>query len=177
MKILTIKASTTDEEIAAEITHEDMRQEAIERRDDAAAVMDTQGDQEVLELHRIDGVDVLYSPVFGYALINQKKSLGHYERWLRDTLRQESSESSKSLLIGHSECTGPYQAVMAWRIADDAEVREALDVNGDDNITPEHVSAMRELILRDAQAYEWAKLSDIEDVDWIRMKDEVMAQA
>jgi hypothetical protein len=69
--ILTIKASTTTEEIEAAIPFIDMREEALERRDDAAAVIADQGDQAVLEYHNVDGISVLYSPSFGYAYVNQ----------------------------------------------------------------------------------------------------------
>jgi hypothetical protein len=68
--ILTIKASTTTQQIEDAIRYLDMRKHAIERRDDAAAVIAEQGDQEVLELHHIDGLDVLYSPTWGYAYVN-----------------------------------------------------------------------------------------------------------
>ena len=72
MLTLEIKATTTTEAIETAIPYLDMRTEAIERRDDAAAVIQEQGDQIVLELHDINGVDVLYSPVFSYAFVNQK---------------------------------------------------------------------------------------------------------
>ena len=51
MLTLTITATTTDEAIEAAIPFSDMRAHAIELRDSAAAVLDVQGDQEVLELH------------------------------------------------------------------------------------------------------------------------------
>lgn len=95
---LTIRASTTTEEIEAAIPYLDMRKEAIERRDDAAAVLAEQGDQEVLELHHIDGVDVLFSPAFAYALVNER-----------------SNGIGDSLLIGNDECKSPEYAVSAWR--------------------------------------------------------------
>lgn len=71
MLTLTITATTSTGAIEAAIPFLDMRREAIERRDDAAAVLPEQGDQAVLELHEIDGVTVLYSPVFGYAYVNE----------------------------------------------------------------------------------------------------------
>lgn len=68
-----ISASTDDAEIESAIGYCDMSKEAKERRDDAAAVMDEQGDQKVLEyIEFADGVAVLFSPVFGYAYINQR---------------------------------------------------------------------------------------------------------
>lgn len=97
-KILTISATTTTEQIEAAIPYVDMRKEAIERRDDAAAVLSEQGDQDVLELHDIDGVDVLYSPVFGYALVNER-----------------TSGVGDSLLIESGECESPEHAVSVWR--------------------------------------------------------------
>lgn len=95
--ILTIRATTSDDAIVAAIPYLDMRAEAIERRDDAAAVLEEQGDQVVLELHEIDGVSVLYSPTFGYALVNQG-SLG----------------VGDSLLIGNGEATSPAHAAGIW---------------------------------------------------------------
>ena len=95
---LTIRASTTTEEIEAAIPYLDMRKEAIERRDDAAAVLTEQGDQEVLELHRIDGVDVLFSPAFAYALVNER-----------------TGGIGDSLLIGADECKSPEYAASVWR--------------------------------------------------------------
>lgn len=69
--MLTITATTTDLEIES-IPYLDMRIEATERRDDAAAVLEEQGDEEVLQYETYDdGVAVLYSPIFGYALVNR----------------------------------------------------------------------------------------------------------
>lgn len=71
MSAFIITATTTDQEIEV-IPYQDMLKEARERRDDAAAVLDVQGDQEVLEyVEYSDGVAVLFSPVFGYALVNR----------------------------------------------------------------------------------------------------------
>ena len=68
-----ISASTDDAEIESAIGYCDMSKEAKERRNDAAAVMDEQGDQKVLEyVEFADGVAVLYSPEFGYAYVNQR---------------------------------------------------------------------------------------------------------
>jgi hypothetical protein len=97
MLTLTIKASTTTESIEAAIPYLDMRQEAIERRDDAAAVLGEQGDQTVLELHNISGVDVLYSPVFGYAYVNET-----------------SPGIGNSLVISSGEADSPEQAAEKW---------------------------------------------------------------
>jgi hypothetical protein len=97
-KILTIRATTTSDEIESAIPYLDMRKEAIERRDDAAAVLAEQGDQDVLELHHIDGVDVLFSPAFAYALVNER-----------------TGGIGDSLLIGAHECNGPEHAVSVWR--------------------------------------------------------------
>ncbi len=93
----TIRATTTDAEIENSIPYMDMRQEATERRDDAAAVLEEQGDQIVLELHDVGGVDVLYSPVFSYALVNQK-----------------SQGIGDSLLIESGECDSPEHAARVW---------------------------------------------------------------
>lgn len=95
---LTIKASTTTEEIEAAIPFADMRREAIERRDDAAAVLAEQGDQVVAELHEIDGVTVLYSPVFGYAYVNEM-----------------TSGVGDSLVIDSGEADSPEHAARVWR--------------------------------------------------------------
>lgn len=96
--ILTIKASTTTDEIANAIPFVDMRKEAIERRDDAAAVLEEQGDQTVLEYHDIDGVSALYSPSFGYALVNQ-----------------QSPGIGDSLVIDSGEADSAEQAASKWR--------------------------------------------------------------
>ena len=93
-----ITATTTDDEIYEAIPYLDMCQEAIERRDDAAAVLEEQGNQTVLEYSQADGVDVLYSPDFGYALVNER-----------------TAGVGDSLLIGNGECTGPEQAARVWR--------------------------------------------------------------
>lgn len=95
---LTITATTTDDEINNAIPYLDMRQEAIERRDDAAAVLEEQGDQMVLEYCQVEGVDVLYSPDFGYALVNER-----------------TAGAGDSLLIGNGKCAGPYHAARVWR--------------------------------------------------------------
>jgi len=99
MKTLTIRATTTDSEIKSAISYLDMRREAIERRDDAA-VLAEQGDQVVLELHSIDGVDVLYSPIFGYALVNAA-----------------STGIGDSLLISNGDCESPEAAAECMRAA------------------------------------------------------------
>lgn len=88
--ILTITGKTTDIEIEQAIRYVDMRIEAQGRRDDASAVFEEQGDQTVLELHDIDGVDVLYSPVFGYALVNE------HSPGVGDSLLIESGEAASA---------------------------------------------------------------------------------
>jgi hypothetical protein len=88
---LHITASTTTEEIEAAIPFLDMRKEAIERRDDALAVAEEQGDQEVLELHEFGDVLVLFSPVFGYALVNEKTA-GVGDSMLIDSGGADSAE-------------------------------------------------------------------------------------
>lgn len=95
---LTIKASTTTEEIEAAIPFLDMRAHAIELRDMAAAVIDEQGDQVVAELHEIDGIAVLWSPVFEYAYVNEA-----------------GPGIGDSLLIGNGECPDAEHAVRVWR--------------------------------------------------------------
>jgi hypothetical protein len=97
--ILTIKASTTTDEIESAIPYLDMRQEAIERRDDALAVLAEQGDNTVLELHdEGDDISVLYSPTFDYAYVNQK-----------------SPGIGNSLLIESGEAGSPEHAASVWR--------------------------------------------------------------
>ena len=98
MLTLTISATTTTKQIEAAIPFLDMRTEAMERRDDAAAVLAEQGDQAVLELHEIDGVTVLYSPVFGYAYVNE-----------------QSHGVGNSLLINNGEADSPDHAAQQWR--------------------------------------------------------------
>lgn len=99
---LTITATTATEAIEAAIAFIDMREHAIEMRDMAAAVIEQQGDQTVLELHDIDGVTVLYSPAFGYAYVNQA-----------------SPGVGNSLLIDNGEADSPEDAAQQW--AGDAE--------------------------------------------------------
>ena len=96
-KVLTITATTTNEQIESAIPFLDMRKEAIERRNDAAAVLAEQGDQTVLELHDIEGVMVLFSPVFGYAIVNE-----------------QSSGIGESLLIDNEEAESPEHAAARW---------------------------------------------------------------
>jgi hypothetical protein len=96
--ILTIKGSTSTQQVEDAIPYTDMRQHAIERRDDAAAVIAEQGDEAVLELHQIDGLDVLYSPTFGYAYVNQK-----------------GSGTGDSMVIDNGEAESAEHAVQIWR--------------------------------------------------------------
>lgn len=98
MLTLTITATTSTDAIEAAIPFLDMRREAIERRDDAAAVLPEQGDQTVLELHEIDGVTVLHSPAFEYAYVNEA-----------------GPGVGDSLLIENWECPTPDHAARVWR--------------------------------------------------------------
>lgn len=98
-KILDITATTSTEQIEAAIPYADMRKEAIERRDDAAAVLAEQGDQVVLELHSVDGVDVLYSPAFGYALVNAV-SRGVGDSLVIDNGEANSAEHAAAVWVG-----------------------------------------------------------------------------
>jgi len=93
---LTITATTTDDQIYEAIPYLDMCQEAIERRDDAAAVLEEQGNQTVLEYSQADGVDVLYSPVFGYAMTNER-----------------TAGVGNSIIV--EDCTSPDHAARVWR--------------------------------------------------------------
>lgn len=95
---LIIRATTTTEAIEAAIPFLDMREHAIELRDMAAAVIAEQGDQVVAELHEIDGIAVLWSPVFEYAYVNER-----------------SGGIGDSLLIGNGECPDAEHAVRVWR--------------------------------------------------------------
>ena len=96
--MLTITATTTTEAIEAAIPFLDMRAEAIERRDDAAAVLDDLGELTVLEYHDIDGVAVLYSPTLGYAMVNEF-----------------SAGVGNSLVIDNGEADSPEHAAAKWR--------------------------------------------------------------
>lgn len=95
--ILVIKGSTSTQQIEEAIRCIDMRQHAIERRD-AAAVIAQQGDQAVLELHEIDGVEVLYSPVFGYAYVNGR-----------------SGGTGDSIVLDNGEADSAERAARLWR--------------------------------------------------------------
>jgi hypothetical protein len=97
MLIFAIRATTTDDDLQS-IPYLDMRQESTERRDDALAIINEQGDQVVLEYHNIDGVDVLFSPAFGYAMVNE-----------------QSSGVGNSLVIETWQCESPEHAVRVWR--------------------------------------------------------------
>lgn len=96
--ILTITATTTDDAINNAIRYSDMRAHAIEIRDMAAAVLAEQGDQTVLEYHDVDGIDVLYSPTYGYALINE-----------------HTPGVGNSLIIDNGEANSAEHAAAAWR--------------------------------------------------------------
>lgn len=105
MLTLTIKASTTTDAIEDAIPFPDMRAHAIELRDMelGAAVIDEQCDQVVAELHEIDGVTILWSPVFEYAYVNE-----------------DTPGVGDSLLIEQYECPTPEHAVSVWRGTEDA---------------------------------------------------------
>lgn len=100
MLTLTITATTSNEAIEQAIPFLDMREHAAEMRDMAAAVIEEQGDQAVLELHDIDGVTVLYSQIFGYAYVNQV-----------------SPRVGSSLLIDNGEADSPEHAAQQWLTA------------------------------------------------------------
>jgi hypothetical protein len=107
--VLTIDASTTDEAIYDAMPYVDMRHHAIERRDDAAAVETDNPVGTVLELHDIDGVDVLWSPAFGYAYVNQR-----------------SPGVGNSLQIDNGGAWSPESAASQWsikRVTIDARTR------------------------------------------------------
>lgn len=107
MLTITITATTTTQAIEAAIPFLDMREHAIEQRDMAAAVIDEQGDEAVLELHEIDGATVLFSPIFGYAYVNEM-----------------SPGVGDSLLIGNGEADSPEDAAQQW-----AEALEVYTLN------------------------------------------------
>lgn len=54
------------------------------------------------------------------------------------------------------------------------DIRDGMDVNGDDNVSEEQTKRMQALLNRDAPTYGWKRLSDVEDVDWFRMQTEAM---
>lgn len=104
---LAISASTTDLELEV-IACSDMRREAHERRDDAAAVRQEQGNQEVLEYAEyVDGVAVLYSPTFGYAYVNRRIADGR-----------------ASLIIENGGAESVEHAAQIWRVANVVEHAE-----------------------------------------------------
>ncbi len=95
-KTLEITASTSTDAIEAAIPFLDMRAHAIDLRDMAAAVIEEQGDQLVLEVHDVDGVSVLYSPTFGYAYVNEP-SPGVGDSVLIDNGEADSAEHAADL--------------------------------------------------------------------------------
>lgn len=121
---LTIKASTTTEAIEAAIQFLDMRAHAIELRDMAAAVIDEQGDQVVAELHEIDGIAVLWSPVFEYAYVNEA-----------------GPGIGDSLLIGNGECPSPGHAVAWWKLGESPVGLQVEAGQGEDHDTG-HIEAV-----------------------------------
>lgn len=97
MLTLEIKATTTTDEIEGAIQFIDMREHAIEQRDYAAAVLDEQGDETVLELHELGDVIVLFSPIFGYAYVNER-----------------THGVGNSLLIENGQADSPEDAAEQW---------------------------------------------------------------
>lgn len=95
--MLTITATTSTEDIEAAIPFLDMRAHAIEQRDYAAAVLEEQGDEVVLELCEFGNVVVLYSPIFGYAYVNER-----------------SEGAGNSLLIDNGEAVSAEHAAQQW---------------------------------------------------------------
>lgn len=105
MLILTIKASTTTDAIEDAIPFRDMREHAIALRDLelGAAVIPEDYEEVVAELHEIDGVTILWSPVFAYAYVNE-----------------DGPGAGDSLMIDEYECPTPEHAVSVWRGTEDA---------------------------------------------------------
>ena len=97
MLTLVIKASTNTDTIESTIPFLDMRAHAIEVRDMAAAIINEQGDQDVLELHQFGDVHVLYSPTFGYAYVNEK-----------------TTGTGDSLVIDNGEADSAEHAAAQW---------------------------------------------------------------
>lgn len=107
---LTIRATTTDAEIDSAIRYMSMHDHAIEMRDMAAAVMEQQGDQVVLEYHDINGVDVLWSPVFQYAYVNAMSSgvgdsmvIEQYEAKTPEAAAQQWIDAGGATLVSADE--------------------------------------------------------------------------
>lgn len=97
MQVFSITATTPTEAIESAIPFLDMRAHAIEVRDMASAVLAEQGDQEVLQLHDVGGVSVLYSPTFGYAYVNE-----------------QSGGVGDSLIIGSGDADSAEHAAQQW---------------------------------------------------------------
>jgi hypothetical protein len=95
---LKIDATTTDDAIEAAIPYLDMRSHAIERRDDALAVENDHQVGTVLELHDVGGVDVLWSPTYGYALVNER-----------------SGGIGSSLVLDNGTAGTPEGAALCWQ--------------------------------------------------------------
>ena len=95
---LKIDATTTNDAIEAAMPYLDMRSHAIERRDDALAVDDEHPVGTVLELHDVGGIDVLWSPTHGYAVINER-----------------SGGIGNSLVLDNGTALTPEGAALCWR--------------------------------------------------------------
>ena len=132
MQILTIDATTTDIEIADAIPYLDMRAHATERRDDARAVEADVPQGVVLELHDVDGVDVLWSPTYGYAMVNER-----------------SGGIGNSLTIDNGHALSPEAAATQWlgaylvegRLADGQWSRDYVEAPGADNAFATEIDA------------------------------------
>ncbi|MCS0585341.1 hypothetical protein NX784_27555 [Massilia pinisoli] len=79
-----------------------MRDHARECRDDASAIVKDEGDCTLLKYHDADGVNVLYSPEFGYAYVNEK-----------------SPGVGNSLFLEIDEVTSVEQAAEMWNASND----------------------------------------------------------
>lgn len=96
---LEITALTSDEEIMDAIPFLDMREFALCRRNDAKAPYEAGDDLEsVLELHEIDGITVLWDPIWACCLVNEA-----------------SPGVGDSLILYNGEAMSPEEAAKAWR--------------------------------------------------------------
>lgn len=94
--ILSINASTTDDAIEDAIPYVDMRVQAIDTRDVARAFGPT--DTILVEYYEVDGVNVLFWPTEGGALVNE-----------------HTSGTGDSLWLDNRDARSVDQAVRAWR--------------------------------------------------------------
>lgn len=92
---LIITGITHNKAIEGQLGHfPDMLEHAIEQRDDARVLDPT---EDVLEVHTIEDVVILYSPTFGYAYVNE-----------------EGDGIGDSMLIGNGECDSAAHAYYLW---------------------------------------------------------------